>query len=180
MKTLTAIGFFVLLLYHWIGLPLAVITFEQGYESAAPISANDRWKVVKLPISLPYTSGWENADGHEGLIQEGDEFYNIVHQRYANDTLYTVLKTNQNAKERFFDLAEQLQEMGGDDQALPKTPLGRLLKLLSERLTVYLPPSPYCLNPPTTQSVQASAGYGSLQLAYTAIGIDAPSPPPKQ
>ncbi|WP_080059911.1 hypothetical protein [Spirosoma aerolatum] len=181
MKTLIAIGFFVLLLYHWIGLPLAVLTFEQSYEFAAPVSADDQWKVVKLPISLPYTSAWENADGHEGLIQDGDEFYNIVHQRYANDTLYTVLKTNQNAKERFFDLAEQLQEMNSDDnQTFPKTPLGRLLKLLSERLTIYLPPTSCCLIQPDAQSLQARTGYSTIQLAYTAVGVEAPSPPPKQ
>ncbi|WP_020595966.1 hypothetical protein [Spirosoma panaciterrae] len=180
MKALTAIGFLVLLLYHWIGLPLAVFTFEQGYESATPVSTDDQWKVVKLPISLPYTSAWENTDGHEGLIQDGDEFYNIVHQQYANDTLYTVLKTNQNAKERFFDLAEQLQEMNSNDQSLPKTPLGRLLKLLGERFTTYLPPSPYYLAQPDVQSLQSSKGFGVIQLAYAAIGIDAPSPPPKQ
>lgn len=179
MKSFTAIGLFVLLLYHLIGLPLAVLTFEDSYELATPVSTTDHWKLVKLPISLPYTDSWENSDGQEGLIQDGDNFYNIVHQRYANDTLYTLLKTNQNARDRFFDLADQLQQLSNDQES-PKTPLGRLLKLLKERLTTYLIPSVCQLTQPLTHTTHRSTGYGHIVLAHYGVDLSPTSPPPQQ
>lgn len=178
MRSLTAIGFLVLLIYHLIGLPVAVLTFDQSYESAAPVSGVDRWKLVKLPIALPYTAAWENPDGQEGLIQEGDEFYNIVHQQYANDTLYTLLKTNQNARERFVELAEQLQVLN-TGQTAPKTPLGRLLKLLKDRLTNYLPPLAYGLAGPHSTMRPAAASPVEPRLAFDEVIPSVASPPPQ-
>ena len=179
MKSLTAIGFLVLLLYHLIGLPLAVLTFEQSYESATPTSSTDQWKIIKLPISLPYTATWENTDGQDGLIQEGNDFYNIVRQHYANDTLYTLLKTNQTARDRFFDLADQLQQLG-DDQAPAKSPLSQLLKLLKDRLTTYLLPLVYQLAQPDSWVAINGTGYAPVPLPVYSVALSSLSPPPQQ
>ncbi|WP_338870059.1 hypothetical protein WBJ53_21755 [Spirosoma sp. SC4-14] len=179
MKSFTAIGFLILLLYHLIGLPLAVLTFDETYQSATPISSDDHWKLVKLPISLPYTASWENPDGLDGLVQDGDNFYNIVHQRYANDTLYTLLKTNQNARDRFFDLADQLQQFSTDQEA-SQTPLSRLLKLLKERLTTYLLPSLYRLTQPLAVSLSEHSVYGNIWFAHYGVDQVPNSPPPQQ
>ncbi|WP_018620129.1 hypothetical protein [Spirosoma luteum] len=178
MKSFVAIGFLILLLYHLIGLPLAVLTFEQSYESATPVSLADQWKLVKLPISLPYTSTWENTDGQDGLIQDGNVFYNIVRQHYANDTLYTLLKTNQSARERFFDLADQLQQLN-NDQETTQSPLSRLLKLLKDRLTTYLPPLVLHLAQPGQSSALPCVRYGSVPLSLYDTDLDFPSPPPR-
>ena len=178
MKSFTAIGFLLLLLYQLIGLPLAVLTFEQSYESATPVLETDGWKVIKLPLSLPYTDSWDNPDGQAGLVRDGDEFYNIVHQRYANDTLYTVLKTNQNARERFFDLADQLQQFDADEDAA-QSPLSRLLKLLKERLTTYLIPSVWHLVEPVPAHTSAEANYAGLQLVSYLTDLTPASPPPE-
>lgn len=161
MKSFTAIGFLGLLLYQLVGLPLAVLTFEQDYQTASPVRLADEWKLVKLPISLPYTDAWENPDGQTGLVRDGDAFYNIVHQRYANDTLYTLLKTNQNARERFFDLADQLQQLNAD-QGATQSPLSRLLKLLKDRLTTYLLPAVW-------QLAQAVLTDEAITVNYTAV-----------
>lgn len=179
MKSLTATGLFLLLLYHLIGLPLAVFTFEKGFDVATPISPADEFRVVKLPISLPYANDWENPDGRAGLIKDGDRFYNVVHQRYANDTLYTVLKTNRNARERFFDLADQLQQFNSD-QSTPTSPLGQLLKLLKDRLTTYLLPVAWQLAPPTFTTLTAAAGFGPPSLAQYGVALSQHSPPPEQ
>lgn len=178
VKSFVAISFLILLLYHLIGLPLAVLTFEQSYESATPVSRADQWKMVKLPISLPYTSTWENSDGQDGLIQDGTVFYNIVRQHYANDTLYTLLKTNQSARERFFELADQFQQLD-NDQEETHSPLGRLLKLLKDRLTTYLPPLVLQLAQPDQLLILRCVPYGSLPLSVCDINLDFPSPPPR-
>lgn len=161
-----------------IGLPLAVLTFEQAYKAATPVSANDHWKMVKLPISLPYTASWENPDGSDGLVQDGNEFYNIVHQHYANDTLYTLLKTNQNAKERFDSLADQLQQLDDEDSS-PGTPGGRLLKLLKDRLTTYLPPLTYQLSQPSASTQPAGKAYPDAVAQAYQIDRSPTSPPPQ-
>ena len=179
MKSLTAIGFLILLLYQLIVLPLAVLTFEQSYESAAPVSLGDEWKIVKLPISLPYTDAWENPDGQEGLVRDGNDFYNIVNQHYANDTLYTLLKTNQNARERFFDLADQLQQYDTDQAAAP-SPVSRLLKLLKDRLTTYLLPTVWQLTQPTVAYVPTRANFADVPLLHDGADLAYSTPPPEK
>ncbi len=179
MKSFTAIGFLILLLYHLVGLPLAVLTFEQSYESATPVSLADQWKIVKLPISLPYTTSWENTDGQDGLIQDGNKFYNVVRQHYANDTLYTLLKTNQSARERFFELADQLQQLSNDQETATRSPVGRLLKLLKDRLTTYLPPLAFQLAQPDQLLVLSSAQYDRVPLPVYDADLAYPSPPPR-
>lgn len=178
MKSLTAIGLLTLLLYHLVGLPLAVLTFENSFQAASPTSRTDQWKLVKLPIALPYTSSWENTDGQDGLVQDGDDFYNIVQQHYANDTLYTLLKTNQTARDRFFDLADQLEQYN-DDQAPAKTPLGRLLKLLKDRLTTYLLPGKYHLAQPDSAPALSGAAHAPVFLSVSSPDLACTSPPPE-
>lgn len=179
MKSLVAIGLLSLLLYHLIGLPLAVLTFEESYEAQTSVSPTDQWKVVKLPISLPYTSDWDNPDGRAGLIRIGDQFYNIVRQHYANDTLYTVLKTNQSARERFADLADQFQQVSSDHTPA-KSPLSKALKLLKDRLTTYLLPDHWQLTVPVADTEPERLAFGETALTYSAAYLPHPSPPPRQ
>ena len=105
-------------------------------------------------------------------------FYNVVRQHYANDTLYTLLKTNQSARERFSDLADQFQQLNNDQEAT-QSPLSRLLKLLKDRLTTYLPPVVFHLVQPDQSLVLSSARYGSVPLSVYDADLDFPSPPPR-
>jgi len=102
----------------------------------------------------------------------------VVHQRYVNDTLYTVLKTNQNARDRFFDLADQMQQLD-TEQRTEKSPLSRLLKLLQERLTTYLLPTGWQLSQPVASLLTTRAGYANQLTAYGSADLSCPSPPPK-
>ena len=101
-----------------------------------------------------------------------------MHQRYVNDTLYTVLKTNQNARDRFFDLADQMQQLD-TEQRTEKSPLSRLLKLLQERLTTYLLPTGWQLSQPVASLLTTRAGYANQLTAYSSADLSCPSPPPK-
>ena len=157
---------------------MAVLTFDRSFNSATLASGTDEYKVVKLPISLPYTSSWDNPDGQHGLIRDGDAFYNVVHQQYANDTLYTLLKTNQNARDRFFDLASQMQQLD-TEQAATKSPLSRLLKLLQERITTYLLPTSWQLSQPVASLLTVCAGAFAPLLTYGNVNLSCPAPPPK-
>ena len=142
LKKLTAIGLLLLLLYNVLGLTVAVLFFEKEFQAASPVMENDEWKTVKmhLPV-LPYNNTWENPDGEEGLIRRGDDFYNVTHQRHENDTLYVTLKTNRHARDRFFELANMIQEITDQTTESPLSPLGKVIKLLSDLTKVYLPNS---------------------------------------
>lgn len=153
MKKLTAIGLFILLLYNMFGLTVAVLFFENDFQTASPIAEDDKWQTVKMHLpTLPYNEAWENTDGQEGLIRSGDDFYNITHQRHENDTLYVTLKTNQHARDRFFELANMIQEIADPSSDPTDTPFGKVVKLLSDLVKVYLPNS--SIEWPTEASIQ--------------------------
>jgi hypothetical protein len=140
LKKLTAIGLLILMLYNMFGLTVAVLFFEDDYQSASPIREDDKWQTVKMHLpTLPYNTTWENSDGQEGLIRRGDDFYNVTEQRHENDTLYVTLKTNQHARDRFFELANMIQEITDQNADTPESPLSKAIKLLNDLLKVYLP-----------------------------------------
>jgi hypothetical protein len=112
---------------------------EDTHITASESVEEDEWMVVKLPVSLPYANTWEDTDGKEGLIKHGNQFYNIVEQRYQNDTLYTTLKTNISAREKFFSLVEEMNDLSGQaTKSNNKNPFSSLIKLLNQLSTVYV------------------------------------------
>ena len=66
--------------------------------------------VVKIPINLPYQTDWVSSEEVEGSVRQGDEFYEMKERKVENDTLVTVMVKDRNARENFFDLAEQVNE----------------------------------------------------------------------
>ena len=76
---------------------IVLLCFDKSIQKATPVTQNDEWLEIKMPIALPYSSDFANITSHEGLIEYQGEFYNIIEQRYSNDTLYTNLKLNQYA-----------------------------------------------------------------------------------
>lgn len=66
--------------------------------------------VVKIPINLPYQTDWVNEEEVDGSVRQGDEFYEMKSRKVENDTLVTVMVKDRNARENFFDLAEQVNE----------------------------------------------------------------------
>ena len=72
--------------------------------------------VVKIPINLPYQTDWVSSEEVEGSVRQGDEFYEMKERKVENDTLVTVMVKDRNARENFFDLAQQVNEHNSDDQ----------------------------------------------------------------
>lgn len=71
--------------------------------------------VVKIPINLPYQTDWVTSEEVEGSVRQGDEFYEMKERKVENDTLVTVMVKDRNARENFFDLAEQVNEHFTDE-----------------------------------------------------------------
>jgi hypothetical protein len=169
-----------LLLYHTFRAGVVLYFLQDTYISASDETPEDEWVVVKVPVSLPYATDWEDTSGKEGLIKHGDQFYNIVEQRYQNDTLYTTLKTNISAREQFFSIVEEMNELAGKDaeKSHSKNPYTSLVKLLNQVSTVYIASYFTQVYPPL------AAYYSKSLLVYQASSFVTPAfpvhtPPPK-
>jgi hypothetical protein len=112
---------------------------EDTHITASATVEEDEWVVVKMPVSLPYANDWEDTSGKEGLIKHDGQFYNIVEQRYQNDTLYTTLKTNISAREQFFSIVEEMNDLSGKTaENNHKNPYSSLVKLFKQLSPVYI------------------------------------------
>ncbi|WP_026631830.1 hypothetical protein [Dyadobacter alkalitolerans] len=139
MKRLLSIALLGLLLYNTFGLAVAVLCFDREFETAQKSEIASKHEVLAIPApSLPYTTSWENEDGAAGLIKKDGEFYNVVHQKIENDTLFVTLQSNASARERFFELAGSMNDLPETDLA-KKSPSKRALKLLNDLVKSYLP-----------------------------------------
>lgn len=65
---------------------------------------------IKQPLQLPYQNNWSESRPVEGKIKHGENHYNLVEQRYQNDTLYTLCKLDNNARFRFMELVEHITD----------------------------------------------------------------------
>lgn len=139
MKRLLPIALLALLLYNTFGLAIAVLCFDKHFETASTDKNPSKRAVLAIPApSLPYTTSWENEDGTAGLVKKDGEFYNIVHQKIENDTLFVTLQTNASARERFIELAGSMNDLTDSDNR-KKSPSDHALKLLKSFVKSYLP-----------------------------------------
>lgn len=81
------------------------------FEEKSNVTQNEEEYVTfKIPFYLPYQSNWETARPAEGKIKQGDNYYELIEQKVENDTLYTICKTDDNARFRFMELAEHINQ----------------------------------------------------------------------
>jgi hypothetical protein len=139
LKRFLSIALLGLLLYNTFGLAVAVLCFDKTFETASTTQNASKRAVLAIPApALPYTASWENEDGTAGLIRKDGEFYNIVHQKIENDTLFVTLQSNSSARERFFELAGSMNDLS-DSEKSKKSPSDRALKVLNDLVKSYLP-----------------------------------------
>lgn len=101
-----------ILLYQAGGFALRYVA-DSDTEFVSNELENDSY-VVKIPISLPYPSNREIPQEVSGALQQGDEFYQMLDQKIENDTLYTRVVNDKNARDQFLDLADLVSEHLGD------------------------------------------------------------------
>ena len=70
--------------------------------------------VVEMPISLPYQTDWDAPQAVSGEIRQGDNFYQMKDQQVIDGKIVTTLVADQNARDRFLDLAAQVNEHMSD------------------------------------------------------------------
>ena len=120
-----------------LGQTVSVWCLEAFYNTPESSLLSDERITLKVPLALPYGTTWNN-DSPEGLIRYEGDFYNIVEQRYENDSLYTVMQANLSAREQFFALADRIQQEFGHDVNKTGNPLEKSSKVFSTAIKHYL------------------------------------------
>ena len=181
MKKIAAIGLLVLLLYNTLGLTFAIFFFEENFKVVSPVSQNDDWKLIKVYLpSLPYSGTWENTDQIEGLLQEDGSFYNATHLVHKNDTLYITLKSNQVARDQFFELAGMMEMITDNNKEFPESAQNKALKILNDLVKNYIPSSQiFQLINYDTESSIACVYQLLARSTYASYEVHLNTPPPE-
>lgn len=130
--------------------------------------------------SLPYSDSWETTDALEGLVQTDGNFYNPTHIVHKNDTLYVTLKSNQVARDQFFELANMMEMMTDNNKDFPQNAQNRALKLLNDLLKNYIPCSQqYELALVHNESIILTNHQLQTLSLYSGYEINLNSPPPE-
>ena len=154
-----------------------MLLFEQDYQTHSNTVIEDKWKIIKLPATTKY-NGYTHEE-KEGLIRSGNEFYNIMHEYQENDTLYVILKSNQNAQERYDELTSLIQGMFDPDANTAQSPLSKAMKIFGGLQKVYLPTEiMFCICRQQTELLH-QAFYTEPQLSYAKVIHLLHSPPPE-
>ncbi|WP_460472010.1 hypothetical protein [Emticicia fontis] len=136
MKKIASIVLLLLLLYNMFGLTIAMLFFDDNYSTSSNVIIDDKWKIIKIPTTAK--NAHYNGGDKEGLIRSGNDFYNIMHEYQENDTLYVILKSNQNAKESYTELASLILGMNNTSADTPQSPLGKIIKLFGDLQKIYV------------------------------------------
>ena len=117
MKKLAVILLMGILLINWYGYRIVADYFENRVadEMQAELDkdhyAEADLLTIKIPLSLPYTTNYQNYEKMEGNIQINGVSYQYVKKRFYNDTLElkcipnTAKTTIRNARDEFSKLA---------------------------------------------------------------------------
>jgi hypothetical protein len=108
MKRILSIMLLFVLLYQAGGFALRFIAQDSDSFVAGETV------IVEMPISLPYSTDWQAPQEVSGEIRQGDNFYQMKDQQVIDGKLVTTLVADQNARDRFFDLAAQVNEHMSD------------------------------------------------------------------
>lgn len=87
-----------------------IYCIEESFVARSSGQQAGEYVVFKMPFSLPYNSDWSEPRPLEGKIQQGNQHYELVSQQVVNDTLYTVCRTDENARYRFLELSEHINQ----------------------------------------------------------------------
>jgi hypothetical protein len=181
LKKIAAIGLLFLLLYNMFGLTTAILLFDDQYKLPSAAGQGDEYQLLKVYVpSLPYTSDWENTDGLEGLTESQGKFYNTTHVLHSNDTLYVTLKSNQPARDRFFELANRMQSLTDSRDQAPDSAQGKALKLLDNLLKNYVQNDHrFVILPQDYKAAKEAVAFAAKKTKHHFFLLKLPTPPPE-
>lgn len=98
-----------LLIFNMIGFSIYSLLNTNCIDQLSS-ATNNTDIILKMPFSLPYVTDWQGAESVEGELLHGDDFYNIMSRKVANDTLYVQCEFNESARDRFWGLVSSFDE----------------------------------------------------------------------
>ncbi len=111
VKQIFVISLVFLMLYKSVEPITLCLDFKKTAQSSVQFIENEDIITLKVYYPLPYSSQSHELSENQNLIKNGDSFYNIVEQRYDQDTFYLKIKSNLSARERFSALSDVVNEL---------------------------------------------------------------------
>jgi hypothetical protein len=142
LKNAVSILLFGLLIFNTMGFSLYSI-LEDNKESLLYSESNSDEFVVKIPFSLPYAAHWQNEETAEGELALGTNYYDVVSQQLANDTVYLRCRYKESARDRFWQMVstfdDRLSSANDQQRSDSNLLLKHLLKeyMVSDRKHIY-------------------------------------------
>lgn len=107
LKKLTAIALIVVFLFNVIGYyGIYMVMLHQANVAMDEKIIHDQFNenqtvTIKVPLTLPYPSANESYERAEGDFEYQGEFYKLVKQKHAKDTLYLICVKSVEEKHAF-------------------------------------------------------------------------------
>ncbi len=121
MRKIAAILLLLILSFNWFGYRILTnyLQYRADRQLEAKLDVEDfessELIELKVPISLPYQSNWDNFERYDGEIEVNGIHYKYVKRKVYNDSLILLCLPNkdkmkiENAKDNFFKLVNDLQ-----------------------------------------------------------------------
>lgn len=142
MGRILSILLFGLLLYNMMGYSVVYLLEDKYAVSTGNENFIERHEfskdiVIKVPVSLPYQTTWDNPEPAEGKIQHEGEYYQMKSRQLINDTMYVHCEFDQNARDRFMSLVSHINDevSGTASDSHKKSPSTILKSFLKEYMT---------------------------------------------
>lgn len=130
MRKIAAILLLITMVFNWFGYRILsdYLQYRSDRQLEAKLDVEDydasRLIELKVPVSLPYQSNWDDFERYDGEIVVNGIHYKYVKRKVYNDSLILLCLPNEdkmkieNAKDNFFKLVNDLQtassKKGGD------------------------------------------------------------------
>ena len=121
MRKLAAILLLITLVFNWFGYRILSnymqYRADKQLEAKLDLEDYDASQLIelKVPVSLPYQSNWDDFERYDGEIKVNGVHYKYVKRKVYNDSLILLCLPNEakmkieNAKDNFFKLVNDLQ-----------------------------------------------------------------------
>ncbi|WP_333818995.1 hypothetical protein [Ohtaekwangia sp.] len=177
MKRFLSIAFIVLLFLNTIGYyGVFVGLYHRNDVAMNNVFDSDNYSglqliTIKIPVSIPYLFDQTDFERAQGEFQHEGEFYRLVKQRYAKDTL-TVLCVKDDTHKKIDRALKDYVRTFGDNHNDSKSTLKITVNFLKDYLPQAL--SIYTVSPGWVYSLQHNSFFRTLIPAFTASIIHPP------
>ena len=132
---------------------------------------NTKTLTLKIPVSIPYVADQSDYQRVDGKFKHGGEFYRLVKQKYARDTLTVVCvrdHENERISEALSNHVKTFIDNGSDSEESLKITVSFIKDFLSQKFSILT------ITPGWQSKITTSFFVDNLTSAFTALIVQPP------